>query len=220
MRLNKVIPFVLATAVVVCSSSQDKPRNIWADQYKQRSAAEMAAQFEEPSRPVFRYRAAIASMLALKPGMAAAEIGAGSGFLARELAKLVGPDGRVIATELDDKMVAYMNQRAKAEGLANFRAVKGRSDASGLEPASVDAVVLVNAYSFMEAREPMLASIAEAVRPGGLVVIVDIPEAGSGAERTGVEAEDVIAAAARVGLTLVNESGIVPGHFAIRFRKK
>ncbi|HEX6215311.1 MAG TPA: methyltransferase domain-containing protein [Vicinamibacterales bacterium] len=217
--MNRILAIVLAT-VVVGASAQDKPRNIWAEQYKQKSAAAMAAQFEEPSRPVFRYRAAIASMLALKPGMTAAEIGAGSGFLARELVKLVGPEGRVIATELDDKMVAYMNERAKAEGLANFTAVKGRPDAAGLEPASVDSVVLVNTYSFMDAREPMLASIAEAVRPGGLVVIVDIPEAGSGTERTGVEAEDVIAAASRVGLTLVNESGIVPGHYAIRFRRK
>jgi cyclopropane fatty-acyl-phospholipid synthase-like methyltransferase len=215
-----ILSFLLAASVVASATAQDKPRNIWAEQYKQRSAADMAAQFEEPSRPVFRYRAAIASMLALKPGMTAAEIGAGSGFLARELVKLVGPDGRVIATELDDKMVGYMNERAKADGLANFTAVKGRADASGLEPASVDSVVLVNTYSFMDAREPMLASIAEAVKPGGLVVIVDIPEAESGDGRTGVEAEDVIADASRAGLSLVNESGIVPGHYAIRFRKK
>jgi precorrin-6B methylase 2 len=220
MRIRVNVSLVLAVMLTAAATTQDQPRNIWSEQYKQRSAAEMAAQFEQPSRPVFRYRAAIASMLALKPGMTAAEIGAGSGFLARELVKLVGPDGRVIATELDDKMVAYMNERAKAEGLANFTAVKGRTDASGLEPASVDSLVLVNTYSFMDAREAMLASIAQAVRPGGMVVIVDIPEAGAGAQRTGVEAEDVIAAAAKVGLALVNESGVVPGHFALRFRKK
>ncbi len=220
MRVTKAILFVAVSSVVISAGAQDTSRNIWADQYKQRSAAEMAAQFEEPSRPVFRYRAAIASMLALKPGMTAAEVSAGSGFLARELVKLVGAQGRVIATELDDKMVAYMNERAKKEGLATFTAIKGKPDATGLEPLSVDSLLLVNTYSFMDAREAMLKSIAEAVRPGGMVVIVDIPEAGTGAQRTGVEAEDVMAAAARVGLAFVNESGIVPGHFALRFRKK
>src|SRR5690349_24524705 len=107
----------VATVVVCCGLLQS--RNVWEQQYKTRSAAEMAAEFESPSRPVFRYRVAIASLLELKPGMVAAEIGAGSGFVARLMAGLVGPTGKVIATELEPSMVAYMNERARAEGLQN-----------------------------------------------------------------------------------------------------
>ena len=210
----------LLTATAATLAAQTPARNIWQEQYSTRTAEEMAKQFENPSRAVFRYRTAIAGLMALKPGMTAAEIGAGSGFLARTIAQQVGPTGRVIATELDDKMVAYMNAQAKAEGLANFTAIKGRPDASGLDPDSVDAAAIVNAYSFFDEPKTMLQSIAMAVRTGGLVVIVDVPETGSGRNRSGVEAEAVIAAASAVGLELVNESSVVPGHYAIRFRKK
>jgi len=208
---------VAATATTL---AQTPTRNIWPEQYRTRTAEEMARQFEEPSRAVFRYRTAIAGLMGLKPGMTAADIGAGSGFLARTLAERVGPTGRVVATELDGKMVAYMDARAKAEGLSNFTAVKGSIDASGLEPNSVDSAAIVNAYSYFDEPEAMLQSIAEAVRQDGLVVIVDVPQTGSGRDLTGVEADDVIAAAAGVGLELVNESSVVPGHYAIRFRKK
>jgi ubiquinone/menaquinone biosynthesis C-methylase UbiE len=158
-------------------------------------------------------------MLQLKPGMTAAEVGAGSGFLARTLAQIVGADGRVIATELDAKMVDYMNARARAEGLSSFTARQGQPDDAGLEPASVDAVALVNVYSFLDAPQPLLASIVRAVKPGGVIVIVDVPETGSGTEKSGVEAEEVIAAAKAAGLSLINESGIVPGHYALRFKR-
>ena len=214
-----VLAAILMGSGGLSTAAQERPRNIWAQQYKERTAESMAEQFEHPSRPVFRYRAAIASMLELKPGLSAAEIGAGSGFLARTLAQQVGPQGRVIATELDEKMVAYMNARAQAEGLANFTALRGGAESAGLEPNSVDSVALVNVYSFLDAPQKMLASVVTAVRPGGLVVIVDVPQTGAGAESSGVEAEDVIAAAKAAGLTLVNESGIVPGHYALRFRK-
>jgi tRNA A58 N-methylase Trm61 len=64
----------------------------------------MAAEFESATRPVFRYRVAIAGLMQLKPGMTAADIGAGSGFLARLMAGHVGSTGRVIATELNPWM--------------------------------------------------------------------------------------------------------------------
>jgi ubiquinone/menaquinone biosynthesis C-methylase UbiE len=201
-------------------SAQEAPRNIWAQQYKDRSAVSMAEQFEQPSRAVFRYRVAIAGLMQLKPGMTAAEIGAGSGFLSRVIAQQVGPAGRVIATELDDKMVAYMNDRAKAEGLTNFTAIKGRPDATGLEPASVDAIAMVNTYSFFDRPTEMLQSAVQALKPGGLLLIVDFPQTGSGRDRSGVEAEDVIAAATAAGLDPAGESSVVPGHYALRFRRK
>lgn len=213
--------------VVVClllagasGAAQQTSRNIWAEQYKTRTPDEMAKQFETASRPAFRYRAAITGLMQLKPGMTAAEIGAGSGFLARMMAQAVGPSGKVIATELDPKMVGYMNERARADGLTNFTAVQGSATATGLDPVSVDAIALVNTYSFFDRPKEMMQSIAQAVRPGGLLLIVDVPATGSGADASGAEAEDVIASAAAAGFTLQDESAVVPGQYAIRFRRK
>ena len=198
---------------------QSAVRNVWAQQYATRSAAEMAAQFESSARPVFRYRVAIASLLQLKPGMVAAEIGAGSGFLARIMAGQVGSTGRVIATELAPAMIAYMNERARSEGIQNFSAVQGRVDGTGLEPASVDALALVNAFSFFDRPREMLQSLAATLKPGGLMLIVDLPREGQGASQAGIDAEEVVALATAAGFTRMDEIGIVPGEYALRFRR-
>ena len=194
-------------------------RNTWPDQYKTHSPAEMAAQFESTSRAVYRYRVAIASLLQLKPGMVAADIGAGSGFLARIMAGLVGPTGKVIATELDPGVVAYMTERAQTEGLRNFSAVQGHVSSTGLDPQSIDAAAVVNSFSFFDQPREMLQSIAAALKPGGLLLIVDSPREGQGAAQTGIDADDVVALATAAGFTRMDEIGIVPGEYAIRFRR-
>lgn len=206
--------------LLAAALAQDPPRNVWEQQYKQRSGAEMAQQFESASRPVYRYRVAIAGLLQLKPGMTAAEIGAGSGFVSRVMAGQVGPTGRIIATELEPKMIAYMNERAKAEQLANFTAIQGTAAESGLEPASVDAIAVVNTFSFFERPAEMSRSIAAALKPGGLLVVVDFPREGQGSDTTGIDAEDVVKIVTAAGLERQDEISLVPGEYAIRFRKR
>lgn len=215
---------MLALAVLSIPSSagsQAAPtRNTWEKEYAQRSADSIAAQFEEPSRAVFRYRHAIAGLMQLKPGMTAIEIGAGSGFLARELVKKVGPEGRVVATELEEKLVVYMNERAKKEGLTNFVALKGQPAATGLEPESADALVMVNTFSFIDKPADMLKSVNATLKPKGLLLIVDFPREGLSASSPGMDAEEVVELAKNAGFDRAGENGVVPGQYALIFRKR
>jgi ubiquinone/menaquinone biosynthesis C-methylase UbiE len=209
---------VLAAAVLL--APQDVPRPVLEQHYKSKSAAELAEWLEQDTRPVYRYRTAIASLLQVKPGMTAVEIGAGSGFVARELAGQVGPEGKVIATELEPKLVAWMREQATAQGLAQFTAIEGRVDGSGLEPASADGILMVNTFSYLQKPEAVLASAAAALKPAGMLVVVDFAMEGSGATRAGIDVEDVIRLATAAGFERVNESSLVPGHYAVRFRVK
>jgi cyclopropane fatty-acyl-phospholipid synthase-like methyltransferase len=181
--------------------------------------AEIAAAQENASSAVYRYRAAIAGLLPLKPGMVAAEIGAGSGFVARVMAPQVAPGGRVIASTLDPRMVGYMNDRARSEGLENFSAVLGQPAATGLEPASIDAAVVVNAFSAFTRQAEMLQSMAASLKPGGVLLIVDLPREGIGSAQVGIDADDLVKLAAAAGFKREAESSVVPGQYAIRFRK-
>jgi ubiquinone/menaquinone biosynthesis C-methylase UbiE len=198
---------------------QDPRKNTWEEQYKTRPPEVIAAEFESPSRAVFRYRVAIAGLMELEPGMVVADIGAGSGFLARVMAGKVGPTGKVIATELNTRMVAYLNARARTEGLTNFSAIEGQPGSTGLDSASVDAVALVETFSFFDRPREMLQSLFASLKPGGLMLIVDLPREGQGASEVGMDADEVVALATAAGFERVNENGIVPGHYAIRFRK-
>jgi ubiquinone/menaquinone biosynthesis C-methylase UbiE len=208
------------TFVLLAQAAGPANRNTWPEQYARKDAAAFAAQFEEPSRALFRYRAAMAGMIQVKPGMKVGEVGAGSGYLARYIAEKVAPDGHVFANELEPKMVAYMNERAAKEGLKNFTAIKGTATSTGFETESLDAVTVVYALSFFDEREAMLKSIHASLKPGGALLVVDLPSEQDGAQMVGIDADDLIALASAAGLSRERENGTVPGHYALIFRKK
>lgn len=207
-------------ALLLAAQAAPVVRNTWAAQYAKGSAESFAAKFEEPNREIFRYRAAIVGLMQLKPGMTAAEVGAGSGFMARFMVTKVGADGRVFANELEPKMVEYMKARAATEGLANFTVVQGQPKSAGLAPGSVDAVALVQTFSFLDHPEEMLKSLNEALKPKGLLLVVDFPREGAPPAAPGMDAEEVIPMAEAAGFARIGENGVVPGHYALIFRKK
>jgi ubiquinone/menaquinone biosynthesis C-methylase UbiE len=151
--------------------------------------------------------------------MRVGEVGAGSGYLSRFIAEKVGPDGHVFANELEPKMVEYMKTRATKEGLRNFTAVQGSASSTGFDAGSLDAVAAVYALSFFDNREAMITSMADALKPGGLLLVVDIPSEQVNDRMMGIDVDDVIALAASAGLKRERENGVVPGHYALIFRK-
>jgi len=207
------------TVLLLVQGAAPAARNTWAKEYAKKDAAAFAAEFEEPSRALFRYRAAMSGLMVIKPGMRVGEVGAGSGYLSRFNADKVGPEGHVYANELEPKMVAYMKARAATEGLKNFTAVQGTPTSTGFEPAALDAIAVVHALSFFDNREAMLKSISDSLKPGGLLLVVDIPSEQVGEAMVGIDVEEVIALAAAAGLTRERENGVVPGHYALIFRK-
>ena len=210
--------WILAAALAVQASPPI--RNTWQKQYASAPADSFAAKFEEPSRALFRYRAAIAGLMQIKPGMTVGEVGAGSGYLARFLVTKVGDAGRVFANELEPKMVAYMKERAEKEGLKNFTAVQGQPTSTGFEEGSLDAVSAVYAFSFFDHPAEMLKSMHASLKLDGLMLIVDVPREGLDKASPGMDADEVVALATAAGFTRVGENGVVPGHYSLIFRKK
>ena len=147
--------FIVMLCAVLLQAGGDV-RNTWPKEYAKRDAAAFAAEFEEPSRALFRYRAAMTGLMQVKPGMKVGEVGAGSGAMSRFLAEKVGPEGHVYANELEDKMLGYMRARAAKEGIKNLTVVKGTPTSTGFEPESLDAVAAVYSFSFFDKPTEML----------------------------------------------------------------
>jgi predicted methyltransferase len=129
--------------------------------------------FEGESREVARTREAIADALALRPGMAVADVGAGTGLFLEPLARRVGPGGRVYAVEISPRFRAHLAQRAAAAGLAQVEVVAATPRSSQLAPASVDVAFVCDTYHHFDEPSPTLAGLREALRAGGALVIVD-----------------------------------------------
>jgi predicted methyltransferase len=127
----------------------------------------------EEQREKGQRMAEIFTALGVRPGAAVADIGAGQGFYTFRLAKAVGPEGRVVAVDIDPSRVRTLRERASAEGLGQVDVIEGRTDDPRLPPASLDAVLIVNAYHEMKEYAAMLAHIKAALKPAGRLVIVE-----------------------------------------------
>ena len=65
--------------------------------------------FHDPERLLGTY---------VKRGMTVADIGCGMGYFTLGLARLAGPEGKVIAVDLQERMLAALESRARRAGLA------------------------------------------------------------------------------------------------------
>jgi ubiquinone/menaquinone biosynthesis C-methylase UbiE len=129
--------------------------------------------FEHEGRAIYDMRYDILDALSLKPGMAVADIGAGSGLISRLIAQRVGSEGTVYAVDVAKNMVEYIAKTASEQGLTNLKAVLGDPKSPKLAPASVDRICIIDAYHHFEHPAEMLAEIKKALRPDGMLVLVD-----------------------------------------------
>jgi predicted methyltransferase len=109
----------------------------------------------------------------LKPGMTVAEIGAGTGFFSRRIAKAVGPGGKVYAEDIQPQMLDLLKQRTAKEGVRNVVPVVGTETDPKLPAHRIDRVLLVDVYHEFQKPEPMLAAIRDCLAPGGTVTLVE-----------------------------------------------
>lgn len=134
-------------------------------------ADDWAKKFDDPERDAWQQPDKVVAALALKPGMLVADIGAGTGYFEARLAAAVGPTGKVIAVDLEPDMVRYMTERAARENTPNVQPQLGKPDDPQL-PA-VDRILIVDTWHHISAREQYAKKLAVALKPGGVVLVVD-----------------------------------------------
>jgi ubiquinone/menaquinone biosynthesis C-methylase UbiE len=111
--------------------------------------------------------------LALAPGMTVADIGAGTGYYTWQLAKQVGPGGRVYAVDVQPEMIRMLDSQMTKRGVRNVVSVLGSETTVKLPPASIDLAIMVDVYHELAYPAEVLDSIVDALKPGGRVVFVE-----------------------------------------------
>ena len=135
--------------------------------------AAMASRFESEGREAYTRRHSVIAALGLRPGMAVADIGAGSGFYAALMARAVGASGTVYAVEIAPNWIEYLTERFGTEGLDNVRVVQSTADSVELPEGAVDVVFSSDTYHHFENPPLILGSIYRALKPGGRWVVLD-----------------------------------------------
>ena len=129
--------------------------------------------FEVESREVFAARDDIIAAVGLEPGDRIADVGAGTGVFLGPFAAAVGPTGRVYAVDISPRLVEFVERRIERERLANVAVVLSTEDSTKLAAGSVSHVFACDTYHHFGKYPEMLASIRQALVPGGELVIVD-----------------------------------------------
>ncbi|MGI9240219.1 MAG: class I SAM-dependent methyltransferase [Verrucomicrobiales bacterium] len=134
---------------------------------------EWIGRFEVESREVAHERNAIVEALKIKPGMALADIGAGTGLFLEPFAKGVGAEGKVFAVDISDGFVEGLKKRVAKNGFTQVEVVRCAEDSVSLKPDTVDLAFVCDTYHHFEYPAATLKSIYQALRPGGRLVVID-----------------------------------------------
>lgn len=129
--------------------------------------------FDDPARDAWQKPDAVVDALGITPGMTVADIGAGTGYFEARLAAAVGPQGKVIAVDVEPDMVRYLGERAAREKTPNVEPRLGTPEDAGLAPASVDRILIVDTWHHVPARNAYVAKLVAALKPGGQIFVVD-----------------------------------------------
>jgi ubiquinone/menaquinone biosynthesis C-methylase UbiE len=149
----------------------------------------------------------------VKPGMTAVDIGCGFGIFSIGMAKLVGPEGRVISVDVQQKMLDHMMKRARRAGVADrITPTLAAADTLGVE-AKADFVLTFYMVHEVPDEERFLREIASILKPGGHYLLAEPPR-----HVAKEHYDETVAAAVRAGLVEVAAPRI-RASYATVFRK-
>jgi ubiquinone/menaquinone biosynthesis C-methylase UbiE len=110
------------------------------------------------------------------PGMTVLEPGCGMGFFTLDLARLVGDEGRVVAVDIQPKMLQGLSRRARRAGLEQ-RIETRLAGADGLAigdlAGEVDFTLAYWMVHELPDIERFFVELHESLRPGGKVLLVE-----------------------------------------------
>ncbi len=111
--------------------------------------------------------------LPIETGMLVVDIGCGSGYYARRLAAVVGPEGSVLCNDIQPEMLRIATELAADAGVANMSTVLGTESEARLPEGEVDLMLLVDVYHEFSAPEAMLQSMRGALAPDGVIALAE-----------------------------------------------
>ena len=120
----------------------------------------------------------MAAALGIRPGMTVAEIGAGTGAMAVEMARIVGRDGQVIATELGPGKLAAIRETARRAGVSNLSVLAAAEHATNLPLACCEAIYMQRVYHHLTDPAGVIESARQALKPGGRLAVIDFEPGG------------------------------------------
>ena len=109
--------------------------------------------------------------LKIGQGMTVADYGCGPGFMAMEIARRVGPTGKVYGLDINHQFLERAAQRGHDEGITHLQFI--HLDRASLAVHSLDRLFCKNVLEYVPDLQKTLTEQFSLLRPGGLIEIID-----------------------------------------------
>lgn len=142
--------------------------------YRPVSPASTSSITDEQARDDRREAQTVMNLANIKRGMTVADIGAGEGYYTVRLATRVGPNGRVLAEDINRQVLRQLGSRVERERLDNVSIKLGTEDDPKLPENSFDRIFMIHMYHEVTEPYALLWRMRPALRKGGQVIVVDV----------------------------------------------
>jgi predicted methyltransferase len=197
-----------------------------AEEHRHRRPADIKQYLEHldsAERDQYQKPAQVIEALRLKPGMAIADLGSGSGYFTRRFVEAVTDSGMVYAVDVEPEMLAYAKEsiiHMHVPYSAEF--ILARPDNPKLPFESVDLLFVCNTAHHLENRAAYFRTVKSALKPGGRVAIIDFyPDERSGdlgfPKHHLVRRETIVQEMAEAGYRLEREHTFLPRQYFLEF---
>jgi ubiquinone/menaquinone biosynthesis C-methylase UbiE len=117
----------------------------------------------------------LAALMDWKPGTIVADIGAGDGRFAFAAAQIVGPSGKVFATEIDTEKLAQLRSEVAKRHANNVVVLESKEADTNLPAQCCDAIFLRRVYHHLTKPTEFDAALLRSLKPGGRIAIIEFP---------------------------------------------
>ena len=128
---------------------------------------------ERPEREEEEKTDLMVEALKFREGEVVADIGCGSGYVARKIAKKVGETGVVYGVDIQQEMLDLLARRMAMFRITNVKPVMGTTTDPQVPPASCDTMIMVDVYHEFDQPYEMIRSMIAGLKPGGRIVFVE-----------------------------------------------
>ena len=136
-------------------------------------AESYAKRWNDPARHEWQQPEQVVAAMEIEEGMTVADLGAGTGYFLPFLSEAVGPEGRVLAADVEPSMLEYMQGLIDEMELTNVEIIHADYDHSRLPEGAVDRLITVNTWHHIADRGEYSAHLRTRLTEEGSVWIVD-----------------------------------------------
>jgi len=216
----KTIVLLAALCVILAGSAlaEDQHQHRRPDDIKQ-----YLENLDSTERDRYQKPADVIDALRLKPGMAVADLGSGSGYFTRRFIEAVTETGMVYAVDVEPEMLAYAKDSVihmHTAYTAEF--ILAQPDNPKLPFESVDLLFLCNTIHHLENRSKYFSDLKSSLKPGARIAIIDFyPDERSGdlgfPKHHLVARDAVIQEMAAAGYQLAREHSFLQKQYFLEF---